>query len=155
MEPQENSVPVTHDPYEVPEGVRRARAAFIRDFPRLFADRRYRDKYVCYHEDTLVGVNKDALNVVGTIRDHNGNRVILRTVNLWAHPNESGMRDTLADVPPFSVAARRGIAVYPGNSFPGLPILGLRAIADNNLVLIVDGPNREATLRTPQRWWFF
>ena len=71
MEPQESSVPVTHDPYEVPEGVRRARAAFIRDFPRLFADRRYREKYVCYHEDTLVGVNKDHLRIIDVINTKN------------------------------------------------------------------------------------
>src|SRR2546423_42638 len=43
----------------VPEGVIRARAAFLRDFPKLYADKKTRGKFVCYHNDELVLVNKD------------------------------------------------------------------------------------------------
>jgi hypothetical protein len=41
---------------EIPDGIRRARAAFLRDFPKLMADRKTRGKYVCYHNDDLVAV---------------------------------------------------------------------------------------------------
>lgn len=42
---------------EVPAGIRRARAAFLRDFEKLHADRKTRDKYVAYHFDDLVAVD--------------------------------------------------------------------------------------------------
>jgi hypothetical protein len=41
---------------EVPEGVRKARAAFLRDYPALHADRKIRGRYVIYHQDRRVGV---------------------------------------------------------------------------------------------------
>ena len=47
-----------------------------------------------------------------------------------------------------------GMVVYADGDFPRLPVLGLRAIADNNLVLTVNGRKREATLRTPLKWWW-
>lgn len=43
----------------VAEGVIRARAAFLRDFAALDADKKTRGKFVCYHNDQLVLVNKD------------------------------------------------------------------------------------------------
>ena len=66
-----------------------------------------------------------------------------------------GRRDALADRPPHLVEAQRGIAVHPAGDFPRLPILGLRAIAENALTLNIDGAKRTATLRTPLRWWPF
>lgn len=59
MEPKETTVPTTPTQDEVPEGIRRARAAFLRDFPALIADRRIRGKYVCYWNDERVAVNSD------------------------------------------------------------------------------------------------
>ena len=79
---------------------------------------------------------------------------MLRPANIWVQPNVPHHRDRLADRPPCPVAAPQGIAVYPGAEFPGLPILGLRAVAENELVLKVDGPRREATLRTAVNWWW-
>jgi hypothetical protein len=49
----------TSPPFELPEGVRRARAAFLRDFAKLIADRKTRGKFVCYHNDELVLINSD------------------------------------------------------------------------------------------------
>jgi hypothetical protein len=109
------------------------------------------------HERHLIdwaGLRPDNLGVLGPIRDR-GQRVMLRPANIWVHPNEPYHRDRLADRPPHLVTAPRGIAVYPGAEFPRLPILGLRAVAENELVLKVDGPRRLATLRTPVRWWLF
>lgn len=48
----------------VPEGIQKARAAFLRDFPALMADRRTRGKYVCYHNDARVAVAKDYVSIV-------------------------------------------------------------------------------------------
>ena len=49
---------------DVPEGIRIARAAFIRDFASLLADRKTSGKYVCYHKDKLVVVTKDYLAMI-------------------------------------------------------------------------------------------
>ena len=59
MEANDTTVPTTSSHDEVPEGTRRARAAFIRDFPALIANRRTRGKYVCYHKEECVAVNSD------------------------------------------------------------------------------------------------
>jgi hypothetical protein len=56
MERREKSVSVNETHIEVPEGVRRARLAFLRDFASLLSDRKTRGKYVCYHNDDLVAV---------------------------------------------------------------------------------------------------
>lgn len=40
----------------VPEGVQKARAAFLRDFPSLMADPKIRGRYVVYHQDQRVAV---------------------------------------------------------------------------------------------------
>ena len=62
-------------------------------------------------------------------------------------------RDRLAGILPHMLAAPRGIAIYPDGDFPRLPILGLRAIAENGLILKADGRRREATLKTAWKWW--
>ena len=80
---------------------------------------------------------------------------MLREANLWVHLNESRQRERLADAPPQLMAAPEGIAIYPEGDFPRLPILGLKMIADNKLVLKVNGWRREATLRKAIKWWPF
>jgi len=50
---------VTTHEIVVPVGVVRSRSAFLRDFAALFADRKTKGKYVCYHEDQLVAINED------------------------------------------------------------------------------------------------
>lgn len=100
------------------------------------------------------GFHSDMLSVVGSIRERD-QRVLLREANIWVHPNVRGVRDRLADRSPCLVEAKRGIAVYPAGDFPRLPILGLRAIAENSLILKIDGPKRAVTLRTPYSFWPF
>ena len=51
-------------PQLVPEGIVKARAAFLRDFPALMADRKTRGKHVCYHNDKLVAIHKDYRKLV-------------------------------------------------------------------------------------------
>ncbi len=43
----------------VPDGIRMAQVAFLRDFTSLMANRKTRGKYVCYHKDQLVAVTND------------------------------------------------------------------------------------------------
>ena len=97
------------------------------------------------------GLDPDLLPIHAAVRDR-GQKVPLREANVWVHLNTPGRRDQLADRPPQFVRTRPGIAVYPEGDFPRLPILGLRVIAENNLILNVDGPRREASLRTAPRW---
>jgi hypothetical protein len=49
---------------EVPEGVRMARAAFLRDFQALFADPKIRGRFVLYHKDQRVAVTRDVLAAI-------------------------------------------------------------------------------------------
>jgi hypothetical protein len=55
----------------VPEGVRAARAAFLRDFPALFSDRTTRGKYVCYHNETRVAVTDNYGSMIREIGARN------------------------------------------------------------------------------------
>jgi len=103
------------------------------------------------------GVRPDALRHFGAVRDRDrGRRLELRAATIWAFRNQPGSREQLADRPPVPLGGTPGIAIYPGGvEFPRLPILGLQAIVDNDLVLVVNGRRREATLRTAYRWWPF
>jgi hypothetical protein len=95
----------------------------------------------------------ETLPVLGHIRQ-GGRRVPLRGANLWIHPNEPGQRDRFANRAPHRLDLLSGIAVYPRESgFPPLPLLGLRALATNNLVLTIHGTRREVHLRTVRKWW--
>jgi len=101
------------------------------------------------------GLDAEALPEVGTAREQ-GRRVRLHAADLWVRRNLQGFRDRLTGDAPHRVSAPIGIAIYPAAlNFPRLPILGLRAIADNDLVLVVNGHRRQATLRTAYRWWPF
>ena len=100
------------------------------------------------------GLNPDILPVHAAVRDR-GQKVLLREANVWIHANKPTSRDQLADRPPQLVRTRPGIAIYPEGDFPRLPILRLRVIAENDLILKVDGPRREATLRSGRGWWGF
>lgn len=106
------------------------------------------------HERHLIewaGLRPDVLPFAGATRDRD-RRIPLRGANIWLHPNVPGTRDELADRPPYRIEAAKGIAVYPAGEFPRLPLLGLRAVAENRLVLNANGRRRRATLRTPA-WW--
>jgi hypothetical protein len=109
------------------------------------------------HERHLIewaGMRPEALPIISAVRDR-GHRLFLRAANIWIHPNRRNEMQTISESLPHLIEADGGIAVYPGSEFPRLPILGLRAIADNGLVLRVDGHRRKATLRTSPRWWPF
>jgi hypothetical protein len=100
------------------------------------------------------GIQPESLAVLGAARER-GQRVLLHAANIWVHPNERNRRSQLARRPPYLLEALSGIAVYRSGDFPRLPLLGLRAIVENDLVLKVHGRDGFAILRTPFRWWPF
>lgn len=106
------------------------------------------------HLREWAGLRPDLLAEAGAVRER-GRRLPLRAAKLWVHPNRGGAREPAADRVPYLLEVPAGVAVYPGDEFPRLPILGLRAIADNHLLLSIDGRRRVATLRTARRWWPF
>jgi hypothetical protein len=105
------------------------------------------------HLSQWARLEQERMPRLGSTNDR-GLRVPLVAANLWLHPNVSNSREPDHHKVPMSVSADQGIAVYP-QDFPRLPILGLRAIADNDLVLKVDGKRRSVTLGTQFAWWPF
>jgi hypothetical protein len=102
------------------------------------------------------GIEPDMLPARGARRDsERQTRIILREANLWLHCNQQGYRDRLVDQPAKPILTQQGIAVYSEGNFPRLPLLGLRVISENGLILKIDGQRRETTLRTPRHWWPF
>jgi hypothetical protein len=78
--------------------------------------------------------------------------VPLARANAWLHPSQRGKLAS-SDREPLLLELEEGIAVYPDDDNPArLPILGLRALARNDLTLIVNGKRREITLKT-SRWF--
>ncbi len=55
----------------VPEGIRIARLALLRDFDELMANQKTRGKFVCYHLDKLVAINKDYLALIRELNAKN------------------------------------------------------------------------------------
>lgn len=105
------------------------------------------------HVVRWAGLQLETFPVIGQIRQA-GVRVSLRAANVWIHPNEPGLRDRFASRVPKRLDLLSGIAVYPTESgFPPLPLLGLRALATNDLVLTIDGKRRQVHLRAARKWW--
>lgn len=95
------------------------------------------------------GLHPQSLPLLGTMRE-GGRAPSLRFANVWVHKNRSGEHD-LGGREPFLLALKEGIAVYPddGSNYPRLPLLGLRAIVNNNLKLVIDGKRKHASLGSP------
>ena len=64
MEHPTQPIAVAEPVSEVPEGIRRARVAFLRDYPRLHADRKTRGKFVAYHLENMVAVTSGYLPMI-------------------------------------------------------------------------------------------
>jgi hypothetical protein len=88
---------------------------------------------------------------IGSI--HEGDRrVPLFAGKLWLHPNRPGNREIMRPAKAHSLTLAEGIAVYPGATYPRLPLLGLRALVQNRLKLTID--EDRVFLRTRRKWWF-
>jgi hypothetical protein len=108
-----------------------------------------------HHLVQWAGINPGFLTRLGHLRDRE-RRVPLHAGAVWIHRNVPGRRDELAERPPLRLTLRGGLAVYPddGSNYPRLPLLGLKALADNHLHVAISGWRRSVTLRTRRRWWF-
>ena len=70
----------------------------------------------------------------------NGQPVPHFAANLWLHRNRRGQRDLFVRTKPVCLELAEGIAVTPAaSSGPRLPLIGLRALVTNRLVLTLDG----------------
>jgi hypothetical protein len=110
------------------------------------------------HEGFLrrwAGMRPEALREVRKRVTSTGPPLSERLARIWLHRNQPGKRDVLADEP-FLLEKSTTIMVCAENhpKATRLPVLGLRAIFDNDLVLRIDGPKRQVSLRTAARWWW-
>jgi hypothetical protein len=75
-----NRTPPPETEVAVPEGVQKARAAFLRDYPALHADPRTRGRFVVYHQDQRVGVAwtyRAAIDEVNRLNLPNGEYLVM------------------------------------------------------------------------------
>ncbi len=100
------------------------------------------------------GIRREALRSLGAMRDR-GNRIPLHAARLWLHRNVRGTGE-VDERDPHQLAVKDGVAIYPDDIGPRLPLLGLRALTLNRLRCVVDGDRRYVTIRTAlPRWWPF
>jgi hypothetical protein len=105
------------------------------------------------HLEQWTGLHRQDMDQLGSV---NINRISVPRLSaaVWLHPNKKGERDTFSRKRPLRLALRDGIAVYPREAdlqAPRLPMLGMRAIDENNLRCCINGDRRRVTLRTPPK----
>jgi hypothetical protein len=89
IRPQSNTI------CKVPEAIKRARAAFLRDFPKLIADRKTRGRYVCYLDENLIFAGKDYL---GMFEEVDRRKLPLNTYIIFqVQPGEDEYQQLIAD----------------------------------------------------------
>jgi hypothetical protein len=101
------------------------------------------------------GVRRESLQPLGMIRV-GGRPVPRHDADVWLHANVPGTRERSPTRQPVRLSLADGVAVYAdeGQSVPHLPLLGLRALTDNQLHTVIDGARREVTIRTARPWWW-
>ena len=93
------------------------------------------------------GLQPEALPIIGVIRER-AQRIPLHFASAWLHRNLPGQR-ALKDREPHPLKLEEGIAIYPDDVGPRLPILGLRALTQNQLSTAIDSERTRLDLRTP------
>jgi hypothetical protein len=86
------------------------------------------------------GIQTASLTGIKQMRDK-GLRVQLYVANLWLH----------TDGEPFKLKIDEGIGVYETGG-PRLPTLGLRALTNSKLQMLIYGDTMQAIIRTPPKW---
>jgi hypothetical protein len=96
------------------------------------------------------GIHCHALRVLQQVR-HQGRSIPMHAAKVWLHQNQPGERDQLRGQKPFRMQNEPGIAVYPNELpyAPRLPLLGLRALMENELHLLVNSQHKWVSLRSP------
>jgi hypothetical protein len=93
------------------------------------------------------GLQPEALRIIGAMRERQ-QRIPLHAASVWLHRNRPGER-VLKDQEPHPLKLQQGIAVYPDDIGPRLPVLGLRALTQNQLHLAIDPERMSVSIRTP------
>jgi hypothetical protein len=104
-----------------------------------------------HHLVQWAGLTREALEELGAVLI-NRVRVPRQAAAVWLHPNKKGERDAFRRGPPFRLDLRDGIAVFPAGvatQAPRLPLLGMRAIDENQLRRCSHGDQLRVNLRTP------
>ena len=71
----------------------------------------------------------------------------LHAARLWLHPNVPGNRK-LSGAQPIQMKIENGIGIYPDDTGPRLPVLGLRALTLNKLQVVLDTDRLMVDVRT-------
>ena len=106
------------------------------------------------HLNRWAGIQRDSLPWIATMREAE-RRVPLHAASLWLHPNKPREREPMLDRDPIRLETPGGIAVYPvlrPPSGPRLPLLGMRAITADRLILTFDGEGREISVHVGRSW---
>jgi len=93
------------------------------------------------------GIQPQALQQIGAIRER-GQPIPLHAAAVWLHGNVPGER-VPSNREPHVLNLREGIALYPDESGPRLPVLGLRALTQNKLHAVIDSERLSVTLQSP------
>lgn len=93
------------------------------------------------------GLQAEALRIIGAIRERQ-QRIPLHAASVWLHRNRPG-EQAMRDQEPVPLNLEEGIAVYPDDLGPRLPVLGLRALTQNQLHVAIDPERMRVNLRTP------
>ena len=93
------------------------------------------------------GLQPEALRISGAMRDSQ-QRIPLHAASVWLQKNRPGER-ALREQEPHPLKLQQGIAVYPDDIGPRLPVLGLRALTQNQLHVAIDPEQMRVSLRNP------
>jgi hypothetical protein len=93
------------------------------------------------------GLQPEALRIIGAVRERQ-QRIPLHAASVWLHKNRPTER-AMSDQEPQPLNLQEGIAVYSDDFGPRLPVLGLRALTQNQLHLAIDPERMRVNLRTP------
>jgi hypothetical protein len=83
----------------------------------------------------------------------NGKDIPHFDANVWIHRNKPASRDEALNERPFCLALNGGVAVFKKRSRPKQwpPLLGLKALDDNGIQLLIDGERGLVSMRTRSR----
>ncbi len=73
-------------------------------------------------------------------------QVVQYTARVLVHRNVPGQATLRGDTYPLEMP--QGISLFEDGDAPRLPLIGLRAIVANKLLLLIDGDRRQVTLKT-------
>ncbi|MGD0896847.1 MAG: hypothetical protein ABR915_03360 [Thermoguttaceae bacterium] len=93
------------------------------------------------------GLHAHDIQTIGHARV-NKRLVELKDAGLAVYPNTPGERDALRDRSPYLLTLPEGIAVHRASDpfAPRLPLLGVRALVNNHLRIVIDGNRKEMSL---------